>query len=120
MGKMSLTFGLSALIGLGFGIIIGKRKIDRLTVERDELELQNQCTEAKCEILQRACDNLKSANDLFSNLLMQEKEAVADDYDTWKKETEDILAEEAGQIVDEMSDEEYQETLAYIQSNEPN
>lgn len=118
MGKMSLNICLGALVGVGFGMIIGKRKIDRLTVERDELELQNQCTETKCEILRRNCDNLKEANKLFTDLLTREKEAVADDYDTWEKETKDILAEEADELVDEMSDEEYRATSEYIQSNE--
>ena len=53
MSKNSLEYGLAALVGLGFGLIISRRKIDRLECERMELELHNKCLEADNEILQR-------------------------------------------------------------------
>lgn len=73
MSKNSLEYGLAALVGLGFGLIISGRKIDRLECERMELELHNKCLEADNEILQRHGDNLREANKLLTDLLMQEK-----------------------------------------------
>lgn len=73
MSKMTLNICMGALIGLGFGLMVGKRKCDQLEIERDTLELQNQCLESSQELLHIECDNLREANKLFSNLLMQEK-----------------------------------------------
>ena len=74
MSKMSLNICLGALVSLGFGLMIGKRKCDQLEAERDVLELQNKCLESNQEFMQIECDNLKETNDLLTNLLMREKE----------------------------------------------
>ena len=106
----------SAVIGGGVGFLIGRREVHNMAVQCDQLIEANKHLEQKCETLARSNDNYRRANQLFIEL--REKEAIVDDYDTWKKETEDMLAEESEQLVDEMSDEEYQETLAYIEGSE--
>ena len=74
MNKMSLNICLGALMGLGFGLMISKHKCDQLEIERDTLELRNQCLESSQKLLHIECDNLRETNELFSNLLMREKE----------------------------------------------
>lgn len=71
MSKMSLNICMGALVGLGFGLIVGKRKCDQLERERDALELHNQSLEADRESLQMSCDNLRETNKLFTDLLIQ-------------------------------------------------
>lgn len=116
MNMKWLKVAAGALAGCGIGYMISKRKMDDLEVQRDNLVCENTRLEQKCEMLSRSNDNYRRANQLFIEL--REKEAIVDDYDTWKKETEDILAEESEQLVDEMSDEEYRQTLAYIGDSE--
>ena len=74
MGKMSLEWGLCTLMGVVFGSSIGKRRYDRLELERDCLQARNELLEAHNEGLSITCDNLKAANEQFANLLTQEKE----------------------------------------------
>ena len=115
MNMKWLKVAAGALAGCGIGYMISKRKMDDLEVQRDNLACENTRLEQKCETLARSNDNYRRANQIFIEL---QKEAITDDYNTWKKETEDILAEESEQLVDEMSDEEYKETLAYIRDSE--
>lgn len=106
----------AAIGGLGIGFLIGRREVHKLAVQCDQLTKTNQHLQDTCDDLVMVNQNLREANRWKTELML--KEAMVTDYGAWKKETEDILAEEAGQIVDEMSDEEYQETLEYIQSDE--
>ena len=58
MGKMSLEWGLCTLMGVVFGLSIGKRKYDQLELERD-------CLRARNEILEAHNEGLRITNDQF-------------------------------------------------------
>lgn len=106
----------AAIGGLGIGFLIGRREVYDMAVQCDQLIETNKRLQNECDDLATINQNLREANRWKTELML--KEAIVSDYATWQKETEDILTEDAGQIVDEMSDEEYQETLAYIQGDE--
>lgn len=74
MNKTLLKIGVGGIAGIGLGLFIGKHKIDKLEAERDMLETKNTCLESDCESIKRCNDNLREANKLFANLLLQGKE----------------------------------------------
>lgn len=74
MGKMSLELWLCTLIGFGFGVSLGKRKYDRLELERDCLQARNEILEAHNEGLRITNDNLTEANKLFTNWFTKDGE----------------------------------------------
>lgn len=81
MDKTLLGFFMGGLAGIGLGLFVGKCKIDRLEAERDALEaerdtleLRNKSLKSECEIQEMVNDNLRATNELFTNLLLQEKE----------------------------------------------
>lgn len=74
MDKTLLGFFMGGLAGIGLGLFVGKCKIDQLEAERDTLELDNVTLKSICELRERENDNLRATNELFTNLLLQEKE----------------------------------------------
>lgn len=113
---------VQAFVGCGIGCAIGVQGIEYLIVKRraDNLESMNndlieanKTMQAECERLKRINENLREANRWITDVAL--KEAIVEEYDNTMDAVE-AWAEESKQIVDEMSDEEYEETLAYIRS----
>lgn len=111
MSMKWLKVAVSALAGFGVAYVIGKRRADDLEVQRDNLVDENTRLEQKCADMAMNNDNLRRANQWKTDLLL--KEAIVEDYCDTMREVE-AWAEESKQIVDGMSDEEYEETLAYM------
>ena len=74
MIKTLLKICIGGLAGMGLGLIVSKRKIEQLEAERDTLELSNKSLTSICEFRQMQNDNLRAANELFTDLLLREKE----------------------------------------------
>lgn len=115
MNMKWLKVAVGALAGCGVGYIIAKRRADDLEVRRDNLVDENMRLESKCSDLVLTIDNLRRQNQWQRDLLL--KEAIVEEYDDTTDAVE-AWAEESKQLVDEMSDEEYEETMAYIRSKE--
>lgn len=113
MNMRWLKVAVGALIGCGVGYVITKRRTDDLEVQCDNLTIENARLEQKCADMSRVNDNLRAANRWITDVAL--KEAIVEEYDDMTDAVE-AWAEESKQIVDEMSDEEYEETLAYIRS----
>lgn len=102
----------TTVAGLGVGFLIGRHEVHDMAAKCDHLNETNKLMQDRCERLEMVNDNLREANRWKTELLL--KEAIDNDCDDVTNKDKDIFAEEAEQIVDEMSDEEYEETLAYI------
>lgn len=113
MNMRWLKVALCALAGYGVGYFIVKRRVDELEVKRDNLVIENARLEQKCADKARVIDNLREANRWITDVAL--KEAIVEDYDDTMDAVE-AWVEESKQLVDEMSDEEYEETLACIRS----
>lgn len=106
----------TTVAGLGIGFLIGQRGVHEIAAQCDQLTETNKRMQDKCEELEMINDNLREANRWKTELMLGE--AIVNNYDAYVETDDDIFTEEAEQIVDEMSDEEYQATLEYMQRNE--
>lgn len=115
MNMKWLKAAVGTLAGCGIGYFIAKRRTDDLEVQRDNLANENSRLEQKCADMARVNDNLREANRWITEVAL--KEAIVEIDDDLTRDVE-AWAEESKQIVDEMSDEEYKETLAYVEGSE--
>ena len=103
----------AVIVGGGIGFLIGRQEVYNMATQCDNLIEANKRIQGEYEDLQRVNDNLREANRWITDVAL--KEAIVEEYDDMTDAVE-AWAEESKQIVDEMSDEEYEETLAYIRS----
>jgi hypothetical protein len=111
MNMKWLKVAVGTLAGCGIGYFIAKRRTDDLEVQRDNLAYENIRLEQKCADMARVNDNLREANRWITEVAL--KEAIVEDHGDMMDDVE-AWAEESKQIVDEMSDEECEATLAYM------
>lgn len=105
----------AAIGGLGIGFLIGRREVYNMAARCDLMTKTNKMWQDKYEDLQLVNENLREANRWKTEVVL--KEAIVEDYVDTMRDVE-AWAEESKQIVDEMSDEEYKETLAYVEGSE--
>lgn len=103
----------------GIGLFVAKRGIDTLyykakckRFEKAKSELQR-----TNEMLNLRINNFDAIDTISNNPIIKEK-AIDDNYDNTNIEIDEALDEDAKQIVDEMSDDEYKATLSYIRGDE--
>ena len=113
-GAMKLVVS-AAIGGLGIVFLIGRREVHDMAARCDLMTETNKMLQDKYEDLQLVNENLREANRWKTELML--KEAIAEIDDDLMRDVE-AWAEESKQIVDEMSDEEYKETLAYVEGSE--
>lgn len=101
--------------GVGIGFLIGRREVYDMAAQCDRLIEVNKRMQDEYEDLQMVNENLREANRWITEVAL--KEAIAEIDDNAMRDVE-AWAEESKQIVDEMSDEEHKETLAYMQDDE--